>query len=129
MFTKGKWQVGYNDGSGRFGKHKGAYSSSVTCANHLLATVWHHDEDDYPKDHPIMIAKANAHLIAAAPDQNECLHSVKKTLEHYLERLEYRQTGNDPKTNGFAFAAFPDWELRHTIELINDVLNKAEGKS
>ena len=81
MFTKGKWQVGYNDGSGKFGKHKGVYSSSVTCANHLLATVWHHDEDDYPKDQPIMIAKANAHLIAAAPDLYEALNELYRNCE------------------------------------------------
>ena len=108
MFTKGKWQVGYNDGSGRFGKHKGAYSSSVTCANHLLATVWHHDEDDYPKDHPIMIAKANAHLIAAAPDLYEAL---KELL-------------NDVVTAGIY-----DLDEQGLIMAAREALDKAEGKS
>ena len=108
MFTKGPWKC-------KFGQSVDIYG----CGFRIATMVG----GELVRD------QANAHLIAAAPDQNECLHSVKKTLEHYLERLEYRQTGNDPKTNGFAFAAFPDWELRHTIELINDVLNKAEGKS
>ena len=80
-WTKGPWKVGYNDGSGRFGKHKGTYSSSVTYQNHLLATVWHHDSDDYPKDHPIMLAKANAHLIAAAPDLYEALKGLYHNCE------------------------------------------------
>ena len=113
MFTKGKWQVGYNDGSGRFGKHKGAYSSSVTCANHLLATVWHHDEDDYPKDHPIMIAKANAHLIAAAPDLYEALKDyIHAAFEH----------GN----KGLIDSVDPDGEL---LDQMVRAVDKAEGKS
>ena len=111
MFTKGKWQVGYNDGSGRFGKHKGAYSSSVTCANHLLATVWHHDEDDYPKDHPIMIAKANAHLIAAAPDLYEAL----KHLVEYIDK-----EGPAAKE----WRAITEW-----CEKGEQAILKAEGKS
>ena len=119
MFTKGKWQVGYNDGSGRFGKHKGAYSSSVTCANHLLATVWHHDEDDYPKDHPIMIAKANAHLIAAAPDLYEAL----KDMVQILARGIAYENGEPAYYNG------PIDELSNAMTKANEILIEAEGKS
>lgn len=28
------------------------------------------------------------------------------------KNLEYRQTGRDPKTNGYAYAEVPDWKLR-----------------
>lgn len=75
-YTKGPWKVGYNDGSGKFGKYQGTYQSFVTVDNHLLATVWHHDDTDYPKDHPIMIAQDNAHLIAAAPELYEALKAL-----------------------------------------------------
>ena len=116
MFTKGPWEID-------------AFNNIWSEDTDICKMSLINEHADGYRDKSTEEHLANAHLIAAAPDQNECLHSVKKTLEHYLERLEYRQTGNDPKTNGFAFAAFPDWELRHTIELINDVLNKAEGKS
>lgn len=72
-YTKGSWKVGYKDGSGKFGKYQGTYQSCVTVDNCLLATVWHHDNTDYPKDEPTRIAIDNANLISAAPELYEAL--------------------------------------------------------
>lgn len=35
-----------------------------------------------------------------------------KSVAHYLDNLEYQQTGRDPKANGYAYAKVPEWQLR-----------------
>lgn len=45
---------------------------------------------------------------------------VARFCRHWLGHLEYRQTGRDPKNNGFAFAAVPDWALRQLADPLSD---------
>lgn len=47
---------------------------------------------------------------------------VRGSIRHHLDNLKYRQTGQDPKTNGFAYAEVPDWQLRQWLEAITEAV-------
>jgi hypothetical protein len=38
-----------------------------------------------------------------------------KSVWRHLDNLQHRQTGRDPKTNGYAYAEVPDWTLRQWL--------------
>ena len=59
----------------------------------------------------------------ASAGVREALEAVRARCIHYLDRLEFRSTGRDPKNNGFTFAAVPEWALRQEIERIDSALS------
>jgi hypothetical protein len=46
------------------------------------------------------------------------LAGVAKSIRRHLETLQFKQTGRDPKTNGYAYAEVPDWALRQWLDRI-----------
>lgn len=59
--------------------------------------------------------------------EREVLEAAKRRCQHYLDRLEFRPTGRDPKNTGFNFAAVPEWALRQELTRIELALQSVEG--
>lgn len=43
---------------------------------------------------------------------------IIREIKLALKSLKYRQTGDDPKTNGFAYFEVSDWQARQWLEIL-----------
>ena len=64
----------------------------------------------------------------------EFANEIKLWIERRLLVLEHRDTSTTSSTgfvntNGFAFSAVPDWELRQKLSLANEILGICEQDS
>lgn len=87
-----------------------------------------------------MSDKPNPQLVAALIKKAERLEIVNsdllaalkegdRKLKHYLEDVKYRQTGRDPKTNGYAYIEMPEWAARQLLDAWSPAIAKAEKQS
>lgn len=87
-FTQGTWEIQSN--------------ASAKKGTTIEIYAVPEDEDEIPvkvarvlndnKQIPEMERKANARLIAAAPDMYELLYEAKQELQHYETKLSYKKT-------------------------------------
>lgn len=57
----------------------------------------------------------------AADVAGAALRAAERLCDHHLANLKYRQTGQDPKNNGYAYAEIPDWALRQLKDSLEAV--------
>lgn len=79
------WKLGFNDGSGKYSKHKGSYTSSITYNNQLLAIVLD-DDATFDSSRIQLSAPANAEFIV-------------KACNNYYEFLELAKQVSDGNFN------------------------------
>lgn len=44
--------------------------------------------------------------------------SIASQINRHLQNLDYQTTGRDPKTNGYAYAKVPEWQLRQWLHTL-----------
>lgn len=65
-------------------------------------------------------AKARAALSVGGGHLLAPLGDVERGLHHHLANLQFKPTGKDPKSDGYAYAEIPDWALRHWLKRVEE---------
>jgi hypothetical protein len=78
--------------------------------------------------HPdVNVSDADMRVIAVSPEMLDELKETRACFRIFLEKLEHETTGQDPKTNGYAYAKVPEWFLRQRIYAWDQIIAMAEG--
>lgn len=55
--------------------------------------------------------------------QTAVARKVLRVLEHHIKEVKYRQTGSDPKNNGYEYIEMPLWSARQCVDELRSVLS------
>lgn len=63
-----------------------------------------------------------SHVLALLRERNryqEALQNFQAWIEFKLDgEIKYRQTGRDPKTNGYSYVEIPEWDMRQKLQAV-----------